>query len=223
MNFDSASILERDADVNVRGVTPQPPEVYLGIEKINMPRSVPGGGNEGRFLQGAMQRLIEYGGPLGDKLKAALRQLSDPGREQTQKQRLDKLVSVLAAQSLSQAEIDSLFPTFRVHVYHDTGERVRNASGVTVPVYRAQSSFGVYAYHEGPIVGWNTSIQGAERTADNMYRVAIPANGVAKIRVRIQGQSPGEEPIRQDPIVTGELPGGCLVAVWRAIKRLLGL
>ena len=121
-----------------------------------------------------------------------------------------------------------MFPTFRVHVYHDTGERLEE-NGEKKPVLRAQSSFGLYMYHEGALEGWQTSIQGADRISGNVYQMQVPKDGVAKIKVRVQAVEEGQDRLPEDPIVKprdagGTGPGpedrkGCLLALW----KLLGL
>jgi hypothetical protein len=139
-------------------------------------------------------------------------------------ERLDTFVDVLNDAGLTDDELDQLFPTLRIHPYHDTGERVTGADGQQHPVLRAQSSFGLYAYHEGALDGWQTSIEGAQRIADNLYLLAVPNERTARITARVQAVEPGDPRIPEDPIVpvepgTGPTPEGCL----GMILRLLGL
>jgi hypothetical protein len=141
-----------------------------------------------------------------------------------QNQRLEVLVNVLTEVGLSDDELDQVFPTFRVHVYHDTGERLKE-NGEEKPVLRAQSSFGLYMYHEGPVEGWQTSIQGATRISDNVYQMPVPKDGSAKIKVIVQAVDKGQDRIPEDPIMapkgageTGTGPGdrkGCWLALWK--------
>lgn len=397
MSYDHASLLEREAEISVVGLTPfspRPRDVYLAIEKMNMARNLPGGIDEGRFLESTMDRLIAQGGALARKLQMARRFLSEigdggsrtrltnllrnlrqslaeleyrnpqngmekldvliaalsqwllavkenegaamrlaalfdaladlllaSGVDQVAKlaafiaqlnawlssldndpasaelaptvlralrawlatladggtldgllerlenwldsdrpvaqlpailnalreflsslsedsslrmaiatfsqgtarwlrgqERLDTLVNVLSDANLTQEELDQLFPTFRVHAYYDTGERITGADGNQLPVLRSQSSFGIYTYHEGSLEGWQTSLQNAQRIADNLYLLSVPNNGTAKVNVRIQGVSPGEDRIPEDPIVPiepEEEPCGCLCQILR--------
>jgi hypothetical protein len=112
-------------------------------------------------------------------------------------------------------------------VYHDTGERIKE-NGEERPVLRAQSSFGLYMYHEGGLEGWQTSIQGATRISDNIYQMPVKKDGTAKIKVLVQAVEKGQDRIPEDPIRdkgfgdTGPGPEdrkGCLFALW----KLLGL
>jgi hypothetical protein len=140
-----------------------------------------------------------------------------------QNQRLEILVNVLTEVGLTDDELDQVFPTFRVHVYHDTGERLKE-NGEEKPVLRAQSSFGLYMYHEGAIEGWQTSIQGATRISDNVYQMPVPKDGSAKIKVLVQAVDKGQDRIPEDPIreprdIGGTGPGpdrkGCWLALWK--------
>ena len=231
MSFDHpSSLLEREAEISVVGLKPfsaQPRDVYLAIEKVNMANNTPAGTDEGYFLERSMSQLIEQGGALAAKLELAQRILSDTGGdfgrrngEGGRSDRLNTFVRVLSDVGLTTDELDKLFPTFRVHAYHDTGERVTGADGKHHPVLRAQSSFGIYVYHEGALDGWQTSIQGARRIADNLYLIAVDKK--AKITTRIQAVQPGEERIPEDPI-EGTPPKGCLSVIWTSLKKLLGI
>lgn len=132
-------------------------------------------------------------------------------------ERLETFVDVLSDVGLTTDELDQLFPTLRIHVYHDTGERVRGLDGQDHPVLRAQSSFGLYTYHEGSLEGWQTSLEGAQRIADNLYLIAVPNDGTAKVNVRVQAVEPDEQRIEEDPIVPigQEEPCGCLCMILR--------
>jgi hypothetical protein len=233
MNYDHASTLEREAEINTIGLpkddAPDPRDVYLAVEKINMLQNTPGA-DAGTFLSANMFRIIRQSenNPLAGKLRKVLEILKDLGREtKDAKQRLDILVEVLTDAGLTDDELDQVFPTFRIHVYHDTGERIKE-NGDEKPVLRAQSSFGLYMYHEGGLEGWQTSIQGATRISENIYQMPVKKDGTAKIKVLVQAVEEGQERLPEDPIRdkgfgdTG--PGhedrkGCLFALW----KLLGL
>jgi len=126
---------------------------------------------------------------------------------------------------VTQEELDLLFPTFRIHVYHDTGERVARPDGTERPVLREQSSFGIYAYHEGTLDGWASSIQGAQRIEENLYLIPVPNDGTAKITVKVQAVDQREDRLPEDPIVPKKYPKaggtglhdrkGCWFALWK--------
>ena len=230
MNFDGASLLQREAEISVVGLkafAPTPRDVYLSVEKVNMPAQ--GKADEGQFLRASIERLIrkEGGeGPLSEKLRRAQAILSDTGGE-TQEERLQILKKVLSEVDLTEEELDQLFPTVRIHVYHDTGERITHPDGTLRPVLKEQSSFGIYAYHEGTLEGWQTSIQNAQRVADNLYLIPVPNDGTEKIKVIVQAVQEGEDRIPEDPIKPIEFPkGGGTVpdrkGCWYAIWKLFG-
>jgi hypothetical protein len=199
MNYDGASLLQQEAEISVVGLkpfAPTPRDVYLAVEKLNMARKT--GTDEGTFLEAAMLRLMRGQNELAGKLKRARSILSDTGGENPEI-RLGILIRVLSDVGLTDEESDQLFPTFRVHVYHDTGERITR-NGIQRPVLREQSAFGTYVYHEGTLEGWQTSIQGAQRIADNLYLLAVPNNGTAKITTIVQAVEDEKDRIPEDPI-----------------------
>lgn len=157
------------------------------------------------------------------KVKAAAATFSeDVARWLGGSARLETLVQVLTSVGVTEEELDQVFPTFRIHVYHDTGFRETGTDGVERPVLRTQSSFGLYVYHEGSLEGWETAIQGAQRIEDNLYLLAVPNGGTAKITVVIQAVERGDERIPEDPIKPRPRPDdrkGCLYA----LLRLLGM
>ncbi|QLQ08119.1 MAG: hypothetical protein HZY76_20380 [Anaerolineae bacterium] len=102
------------------------------------------------------------------------------------------MVDVLSSVGLTDDELDQVFPTLRIHPYYDTGERITDENGRQQPVLAAQSSFGIYAYHEGTLDGWQTALSGATRIADNLYLLSVPNNGSAKVTVKVQAVEPGE-------------------------------
>ena len=226
MNYDGASLLQREAEISVVGLkpfSPTPRDVYLAVEKLNMAPNAKA--DEGQFLRDSMIRLMrkEGGeGELAEKLKRALAILSDTGGE-TKDDRLQILIKVLADVGLTEEETDQLFPTFRIHVYHDTGERVTRSDGSERPVLREQSSFGMYAYHEGTLDGWASSIQGAQRIEENLYLIPVPNDSTAQIKITVQAVQEGEDRIPEDPIKPIEYPKskdlhdrkGCLYHLFR--------
>jgi hypothetical protein len=137
-----------------------------------------------------------------EKIKAPVAVFSrDVARWLSGSSRLEVLVDVLAEVGLTEEELDQLFPTYRVHAYHDTGFKQVVADGTERPVLRSQSSFGLYVYHEGGVEGWETAIQGATKIAENLYLISVPDKGETKVKVVVQAiekgdQRPPEEPIR---------------------------
>ena len=99
--------------------------------------------------------------------------------------------------------------------------------GTERPVLKEQSSFGIYAYHEGTLEGWASSIQGAQRIEENLYLISVPNEGTAKVTVKVQAIDGREDPLPEDPIKpkeypkgTGTGPGyesrkGCWYAIWK--------
>jgi hypothetical protein len=86
---------------------------------------------------------------------------------------------------------DSLIPTYRVHAFHDTGERETDA-GTTYSILEPQSSFGYYVRHDGEVEGWRHSLTGAQliELAPNFYKLAVRDNGVATVTTTIEALEP---------------------------------
>jgi hypothetical protein len=131
------------------------------------------------------------------------------------------LNGLLAEIQVTPEELDRIYPTVRFHVFHDTGRRRKRHDGRVSPILAPQSSFGFYAYHEGALDGWVTSLQGATKIADNFYLLKAPNEGAAQVKTRIQAAEPGEERIPEDQIgpIPGPDNGGCL----EKLLRMLGL
>ena len=93
--------------------------------------------------------------------------------------------------------------------------------GLVRPVLKEQSSFGIYAYHEGGLQGWASSLEGAQRIEENLYLIAVPNDGSTKIKVKVQAVQEGEDRLPEDPIKPIEyrkvIPDrkGCWYALWR--------
>jgi hypothetical protein len=166
-------------------------------------------------------RSLSREGDLADQLAAFTRGTAS---WLTHQERLETLIDVLNEVGVTPEETDQIFPTLRIHVYTDTGERVIGSDGVERPALRIQPSFGIYAYHEGSVEGWQTSLQGAQRIADNLYLIAVPNKGTAKVTVKVQAVEPGEERIPEDRIKPIEYPKpeGCLTRLLRVLSQLLG-
>jgi hypothetical protein len=110
-------------------------------------------------------------------------------------------------------------PTYRVHVYHDTGRRTTLLGGGSRRILSPQSSFGFFVEHEGELYGWETRLYGAEKLAERFYIVRVPNNGSVRVTTAIQARETASE----DPLPPDAAAWGCLCTIWRSIKKLLGL
>jgi hypothetical protein len=84
--------------------------------------------------------------------------------------------------------VASVYPTYEVHVYHDTG-RTRTEEGTTAKVLEPQAPFGYFVSHQGDLAGWKHGIQGEgfvlEEISPNFYHAKIPDNGSVKVKTKI--------------------------------------
>jgi hypothetical protein len=116
----------------------------------------------------------------------------DQPNPKARRRNLKELIAMAKAGRLAEDEIEQFMPTYRVHVYYDTGETV-DLDGVTYPVLRSQSSFGYYVEHEGDPFKWLHSLHGAEPISPefpHFYKLAVPDSGVAKVTTRIAALDP---------------------------------
>ena len=227
MDFILNSKYTRPATINVEGLKPissAPRDVYLAVETINMPAK--------------MERDLGLFGPLSAidlkrsddsdtqsfqnkvfRARAAVEKNFDQAKHETPAQRLSLMLQALRDVDATTDDLDRLFPTYRVHVYYDTGE-TWTIGGETYPLLSLQPSFGFYAYHEGPLVGFNHQLRGAIRLAKNYYLLRVPNHGSAKITTIIHGIAPNEtdqiEP--EEPIQPWPQREGC----FRQLLKLIG-
>lgn len=182
MDFVPASTFRRDAEISLVGLEPVTGggprrDVYLAIETLNMPAHVPPPEPHPPQRDSTYEHAnenVQYGQQGGPRP-----------------------IDLARAGDLSQAEIDASVPTYRVHVYHDTGERVMQG-GVSRPVLEPQTHFGYYVDHAGPLVGWRHQLQAPpaaqlHKIADDFYRISVPNNGVQKVTTVIQAVEPGDD------------------------------
>lgn len=186
MDFVSASTFQREAEISILGLEPLAGggigrDVYLAVEEINMPTAITQGDDPKKPY--AYVWPYELEAPNDDRKKPR-----DDMAAQQQQQKQDRPVAIPAVEAVAMAKagrfplerLEQFIPTVRVHVYHDTGERVK-IKGKEYPVVRAQASYGYYVEHEGDLFGWDQSLQGAKQIAPNFYLLPVPDSGTAKV------------------------------------------
>ncbi len=100
-------------------------------------------------------------------------------------------------------DIAAFFPTYIVHAYHDAGEMYQLEDGRRVPILRPQTAFGYFVQHQGPLYGWETRIYGAEKLAENFYRLRVANHGAQYVEPAIQARESAAEPPLPDDGLTG--------------------
>lgn len=195
MDFVEASTFERDAEISIAGLAPASGvtqrDVYLYVQTLQMPKSV--------AKPDASQNLVDFG-----KLQDVLRRgdngrLASSGGTSTPPQIPDRPPLDGDFSTLNQ-----LYPSYVVHAFRDTGASI-NVGGQVRRVLQPQSSFGYYVHHAGPLVGWDTALDGAQLIAPNYYLVAaVPEGGAKVVKTRI---------------VAREQDGPQRYAVWFALGR----
>lgn len=222
MDFETASTLERDASISLRGLPDAPGgfrDVYLYVKTKNMP---PVGDKP--------MRLPE------SKLAEAARVVSRPAVRPKDQKRLGVKAaapvpaaapagtapagSVAAPEQpeppaeLEQTPYETLsevWPTYEVHAYYDTGVVVGEGDSKTKSL-RPMVPFGYYISHAGVFYGWEHELVGVgstvlEQLDDNWYRVTIQNGAAATVRSHIEA---AEKPRSERPpgrdVVVCEVP-----------------
>jgi hypothetical protein len=117
------------------------------------------------------------------------------------------------------ADLFDRVPTYQVHAYYDTGQRLQLVDGSSIKILRPQTSFGYAVSHQGSLVGWETRLYGAEKLTDNLYVVRVPNNGSVRIRTAIQARETTSEP----KLPLRECHGWCCrLAAWLDTKGEIG-
>lgn len=176
MDFVGASTFKRDAEISIGGITPIAPngrDVYLYVETINMPAIINSAQNAG----GASTSIA-----------------ADTILNREQMPTPEKLQQLLISGAITQGQLENVVPSYRVRVFHDTGDRLR-IDGNIVPILNSQTTFGYYVSHQGPLIGWKHSLSSKdvilEQLAPNYYRVRnVPNNGKFTVQTIIEAVEP---------------------------------
>jgi hypothetical protein len=179
MDFVDSSYFERDAEINIKGLTPLPGskgmrDVYLYLKATNMPR--------------------EARGPLDEKkLAAALAEASTPLRSLKEQQR------VITSSRTPHEALLSVWPTYEVHVFYDTGEKREIDKKNLMARLQPGLPFGYYVAHHGDLDGWLHDMVGLNaklvEIAPHFFKVSVPDGGSIKLTTRLEALEPGKKPI----------------------------
>jgi hypothetical protein len=164
MNFVPASLVTEDAEISLAGLPETADahrDVYLYVERLNLPSHIES--NPCKFDQ-------KEDSPLSiEEQRAELNRKVQEGN--------------FSLKDAAKADM----PTYRVHVYHSTGQKLA-LGGVERDIVHIQPSFGFFLLHDGPLFGWDHRLQGAEQIALNYYRLAkIPDGKAAKVTISVEG------------------------------------
>ncbi|WP_020506531.1 hypothetical protein [Lamprocystis purpurea] len=195
MDILGASSISREAEISVVGLAPivsKHRDVYLAVEVYNMPEQIDPAAPQPRAALPVTRGL------------AAIARAND-GEPSELEQQVNSLNAYAYDQGIvpnpevAQLMIDTGIPTYRVHCYHDTGER-EVIDGRRYVILGLQSSFGYHLVHEGDVLGWSHRLRGAIRLADRFYVLPVTHHGVARITTSIQALEPGDMVEPDEPI-----------------------
>lgn len=219
MDFGSASTFKREAEISIaglKGVEGDGPrrDVYLAIETRNMPAVVKPGEGPGHDVE------LPWDSGQGDgdqnpKPKQAQQQVPVPHKV-TWKQ----AHAMAVGGGLSEDVIETFMPTYRVHVYYDTGRRYDGRV-----ILRPQTYFGYFINHEGDLYGWRQELHASPDAELKViregyyYRVSIPKDKSVQVTTVIEArESGGGGPETGPGDAPGTPPKGCLAALFDLFK-----
>ena len=192
MQMRESSVVEETAIVSTQGLRGLGAgrDVYLYVEQLNMPRVQTEVGTNGAAV-GA--RPIEQ--PL------------DPD-----------VAGMYARGRMSADALEARMPTYRVHVFHDTGVVAPEGARVLMPA----PSFGYYLYHQGPFYGWRDELTAAGLVSlgGNLYKVHVDTDDSAKVKVHVESVESLTPPETTPPSCVEACGGGlwceltCAVPFW---------
>ena len=189
MTFKQASNIEEKASISIKGLTPIAPDgrdVYVWVETLNMPSVAPSGGSPPQLVTTIPGHAVEGTGETGYRKGGFIP--PQPGKTILLPGPAD-LQRMLLAGEVTQSQIEAVVPSYIVHVYDDTGKKLR-MGGVDRPVLAAQGAFAYYVNHQGALYGWEHDLVGdgfaLEKLGPDFYRIKkVPNNGVVTIVTKI--------------------------------------
>lgn len=107
--------------------------------------------------------------------------------ERAWKKMRDTVVLLAKRGQIPSLEIETFMPTWRAHIYRDTGRRIHMGK-VEYAILSPEPSFGFYVEHDGPVEGWEHGLTGAglTREASRFYSAKVPRGGALKLTTTIR-------------------------------------
>lgn len=159
MDFAKASTFSRIAEITT---APGARDVYLFVDRRNMPMVKGSGANENRTSLEPQSELKPI--PVGGQLKEIHQALSRGIQPR-----------------MSYEQLAAVMPTYAIHAFHSAGKNVL-IDGKPHILLDQQTSFGYFVWHEGPLYGWGANLSGATPLqGDSVFKVAVPDGGSVKI------------------------------------------
>ncbi len=202
MDFGEASTFERLATISIKGLAALPGkthrDTYIWVKTVNMPAP---SADPIYLPKEQMRRAAALAknpprrpmappdkGPGPDLRRAAAAQQEQP----------KPLDPDLAQDSFE--HMTNSWPTYEVHVYHDTG-RFIVVHGKKYQLLRPQSPFGYFIDHDGALYGFEHMIEGVdgaklEEVGPDYYRLSIENGKAAKVKTTIVALD--SRPVKED-------------------------
>ena len=219
MDFDHASVFQRDAEISIKGLTtiaPDGRDVYLWIETRNMPKDNPQPypSTVKTIIPPKEPRVVNSGNFSVSDFRYLVPGDPTPGPDVAIKSAAD-LEKLYHDGQITTEMLEENIPTYRVHVFHDTGKKLKLGATARA-VLEPQTSFGYYMFHDGELKGWEHELVPAgfalESLGENFYRIKkVPNDGVVKISTKITARDSS----------TSASPGGLAWWIWALIIILI--
>lgn len=191
MDFMKASNFSRDADISIKGLSPilnngqpQPArDVYVWVETLNMP-AVSSPSTQPTQIETTVATDRQIAAVAGVASPGSGKKVAIPDQ--------NTLEQMASSGQITQVQMDKALPSYRVHVYYDTGKSL-SVGGQQKRLLRPQGAFGYYVSHEGQLYGWQHDLVGKgfqlERVDPNIedfYRIRqIPNDGQVTVTTKV--------------------------------------
>jgi len=196
MRFESLSRFSGPAEISVKGLAKifgndEPRDVYLFVK----PRNMPAHGEKPVYLNfkamAATRRFAEMPPRATSLPKARV-----PKAQQTLHEVSTTNTGVRDLAFTAEQTLASVWPTYDVRVYYDTGKAVL-VDQAKVRHFKAMYPFTYYFSHDGPLYGFTHELVGSglKRVRENVYRLSIPSEAALKVTTNVEAH---EEPTKPD-------------------------
>jgi hypothetical protein len=219
MDFDTNSVLTRQALIDTRGLPPmangaEKRDLFLLVQTRNLPARAPRL-PAGTSVSGAQPLpgtiTASPAAPSATRvppvnedvmrvreisaLRARFRELQLPSQGAIDLKSSLRIQEAVRKRQITLEQVELLMPTYRVYVWHDTGRMIDTESG-PVRVLEPQPSFGLFLAHDGDLEGWEHRFEGAQKVAEGLYKITADVDGVTKVTATIapKGELPGLRP-----------------------------
>jgi len=186
----NASTFSKQAEVSIVGVKPLPRsktrDVYLHLQIKGMPKVV------NRTYLERMAGWLKEGMPPNIAIFTEL-VAAAVTRPKVSAKPSDVAALAKAVMKTTIKDILNYAPSYQVHGYYDTGDKLKVANGAPLRIFRPLTSFGYVVSHQGALVGYENRLYGATPVSQNLYAVQVPNKGSIRVNTALQARVSARE------------------------------